>query len=195
VIFMETKKEAEASLPTRYGKFRVAAFCGKDRKEHAALIHGDLACSTPLVRLHSECLTGDVFGSVKCDCRAQLEEAMRQISKTPCGILIYLRQEGRGIGLVNKIKAYGLQDKGLDTVEANKALGFADDERDYSVAAEILKSLGVSAVELLTNNPEKVSELEKYAINVTRRVPLITKPTQENSGYLKVKKEKMGHKL
>jgi 3,4-dihydroxy 2-butanone 4-phosphate synthase / GTP cyclohydrolase II len=190
-----TKLEAEANLPTRLGKFRVAAFCGKDGKEHAALVHGDLTCDVPLVRMHSECLTGDVFGSIKCDCRAQLEMAISRISAEKCGILLYLRQEGRGIGLVNKIRAYSLQDKGMDTVEANEALGFENDERDYSIAAEMLKAFGADRIRLLTNNPKKVEGLEKYGIKVVERIPLITKPTTENSSYLAIKKRKMGHKL
>lgn len=193
---MAVEKIAQASLPTQFGKFQIVAFSDKGGKEHAALVKGEvIGAEGVLVRVHSECLTGDAFGSVKCDCRAQLEKSLELISKAPAGALIYLRQEGRGIGLVNKIRAYELQDGGLDTVEANRALGFHDDERDYSTAASILKCMGVKSIDLLTNNQEKVDSLEKSGIKIRKRVPLLTSPTPENSNYLKVKKEKMGHKL
>ncbi len=185
---------ASANLPTKFGTFRVFAF-KEDAVEHAALVKGEPKGNCVLARVHSECLTGDVFGSIKCDCRAQLETALRRISKEKHGVLIYLRQEGRGIGLVNKIRAYSLQDKGMDTVQANQALGFGVDERDYTVAAQILMLLGVKCVRLLSNNPKKADSLRKNGIDVCKMVPLKTKPTRENKGYLSVKKTKLGHKL
>lgn len=193
---MKVKRMAMARLPTRFGTFQIAAFSDVLGKEHAALVKGDVrGKSGVLVRVHSECLTGDTFGSVKCDCRAQLEAAQKKIGKSKRGVLIYLRQEGRGIGLVNKIKAYEFQDRGLDTVEANRALGFVDDSRDYKIAADMLKCLGVKSIDLITNNMHKVDSLRKAGINVRKRIPDITTPTKENRYYLKVKKEKMGHKL
>lgn len=187
---------ASARLPTKFGLFQVVAFTHGDDKEHAALVKGNVRGKTGvLVRVHSECLTGDAFGSEKCDCRAQLETAEKRIAKSKAGVLVYLRQEGRGIGLVNKIRAYELQDRGLDTVEANRALGFDDDLRVYNTAARMLKILGVKSIDLLTNNPAKVRELENAGIVVRRRVPLITPPTKYNRRYIEVKKEKMGHKF
>ena len=170
---------AIAELPSRFGKFQVVAFWNnRDGKEHAAFVHGDVTgCSDVPVRLHSECLTGDAIGSLRCDCRDQLETALAAIGKMDNGILLYLRQEGRGIGFLNKIRAYGLQDHGLDTVEANLALGFRDDERDYSVAAHMLHSLKVKSVRLMTNNPKKIGGLESLGVKVAGRIPLIMRPT------------------
>jgi GTP cyclohydrolase II len=186
---------AIADLPSRFGKFQVVAFWNnRDGKEHAAFVHGDVtgAADVP-VRLHSECLTGDALGSLRCDCRDQLEAALKAIGEMDAGILLYLRQEGRGIGFLNKIRAYGLQDHGMDTVEANLALGFRDDERDYSVAAHMLQSLKVKSIRLITNNPKKISGLQELGIVVSGRIPLIIPPNPYNSFYLKTKKEKSGH--
>ncbi len=188
---------AIADLPTRFGDFQVVAFYNnRDDKEHAAIVRGDLlgAENVPM-RVHSECLTGDAIGSLRCDCRDQLESALRQLGQMHRGVLLYLRQEGRGIGLVNKIRAYGLQDHGLDTVEANLALGFRDDERDYSVAAHMLFSLKIKSVQLMTNNPRKLNELTKLGVHVTGRIPVIIPPNQFNEFYLKTKAEKSGHWL
>src|SRR5450432_10500 len=167
------KVEAVADLPTRFGHFRVVAFWNnRDGKEHVAVVHGDvLGAKDVLTRLHSECLTGDALGSLRCDCRDQLGVALTRLGREPCGLLLYLRQEGRGIGLLNKIRAYELQDRGLDTVDANLALGFRDDERDYAVAAHMIASLTVGSVRLLTNNPKKVDELERHGIHVAARIP------------------------
>ncbi len=187
--------EAVANLPTRFGDFQVVAFWNdRDGKEDAALVRG-----TPWehedvpVRLHSECLTGDVAGSLRCDCRDQLEAALRFIGEQEHGIVLYLRQEGRGIGLVNKIRAYGLQDKGLDTVEANQALGFRDDERDYGVAAHMLSLLRVRSIRLMTNNPRKIAGLEKHGVTVSGRIPLVVPPNEHNAFYLSTKARKAGH--
>lgn len=186
---------AIADLPTRYGHFQVVAFWnGDDDKEHAALIHGDpIGATEVLVRLHSECLTGDVFGSLRCDCRDQLEGALQAVAEVEAGVVLYLRQEGRGIGLQNKIRAYDLQDRGLDTVEANLALGFDDDERDYGFAAHALQLLGVRSVRLLTNNPRKLEGLAKYGVTITERVPLSITPNDHNRSYLATKAGKSGH--
>ncbi len=186
---------AIAELPSRFGQFQVVAFWNnRDGKEHAAFVHGDVLSSENVpVRLHSECLTGDAIGSLRCDCRDQLEAALTALGKREKGILLYLRQEGRGIGLLNKIRAYGLQDHGLDTVEANIALGFRDDERDYSVAAHMILSLRVKSIGLMTNNPKKISGLEKLGVKVTDRIPLVMQPNQYNRFYLETKKEKSGH--
>ena len=186
-----------AELPTRFGRFQVAAFWNnRDSKEHVALLHGrPQGESRVLTRLHSECLTGDSIGSLRCDCRDQLEAALRKISAEPFGLALYLRQEGRGIGLLNKIKAYALQDRGLDTVEANLALGFRDDEREYSIAAHMLMSLKVRSVRLLTNNPRKVSELGRLGIKVDERVPHVIPPNDFNRFYLETKRDRSGHLL
>jgi GTP cyclohydrolase II len=193
------KIAAIADLPSRFGQFQVVAFWNnRDGKEHAALIHGDICdCETEDVpmRLHSECLTGDAFGSLRCDCRDQLETAMKAIAQYDRGVLLYMRQEGRGIGFLNKIRAYGLQDYGYDTVDANLALGFHDDEREYSVAAHMLESLRVRSVRLMTNNPKKIKELSGYGIKVTERIPLVIQPNEYNRHYLETKQEKSGHML
>ncbi len=184
-----------AELPSRFGQFQVVAFYNnRDDKEHAAFVHGDVAdVENVPVRMHSECLTGDAIGSLRCDCRDQLETALRTIGQMENGILLYLRQEGRGIGLINKIRAYGLQDYGYDTVEANLALGFRDDEREYSVAAHMLQSLKVKSVSLMTNNPRKINGLADLGIKLGERIPLIIPPNPYNEFYLKTKAAKSGH--
>ncbi len=184
-----------ADLPSVFGDFQVAGFVNNiDDKEHAAFIRGDICGAEDVpVRLHSECLTGDAAGSLRCDCRDQLEAAMVAIGKMDVGILLYLRQEGRGIGLTNKIKAYQLQDHGLDTVEANLALGFPDDTRDYGVAAHMLHSLNVNSIKLMTNNPKKVAGLEEHGIKVTERIPHVMEPTEHNLSYMQTKVAKSGH--
>jgi GTP cyclohydrolase II len=189
------KVEAVADLPTRFGRFRVVAFYNnRDGKEHLALVHGNvLGGENVVTRLHSECLTGDALGSLRCDCRDQLGVALERIAREPCGILLYLRQEGRGIGLLNKIRAYALQDRGLDTVDANVALGFRDDERDYAVSAHMIASLTVRSVRLLTNNPKKVEELERYGIRVAERVPHVIPANAHNRFYLETKANRSGH--
>jgi GTP cyclohydrolase II len=189
------KVEAVAELPTRFGHFRIVAFCNnRDGKEHVALVHGDiLGASDVLSRLHSECLTGDALGSLRCDCRDQLSFALQRIASERCGVLLYLRQEGRGIGLLNKLRAYQLQDHGFDTVDANLALGFRDDERDYAVAAHMLASLTIRSVRLLTNNPRKVDELCRYGIRVNARVPHVIPANEHNRFYLETKANRSGH--
>lgn len=189
------KVEAVADLPTRFGRFRIVAFWNnRDAKEHVALVHGDvLGRSDVVTRLHSECLTGDALGSLRCDCRDQLGVALSKLAAEPRGVLLYLRQEGRGIGLLNKIRAYALQDGGLDTVDANIALGFRDDERDYAVAAHMLASLTVRSVRLLTNNPRKVAELEQYGVRVSGRVPHVIPANEFNRFYLETKANRSGH--
>ncbi|HEY4877519.1 MAG TPA: GTP cyclohydrolase II [Candidatus Acidoferrales bacterium] len=191
---------AGASLPTSFGDFRIFGIEGKPGEEAVAIQHGKIdraanGKNPPLVRVHSQCLTGDVFTSQRCDCRAQLEYSLRQIAKEPSGVVLYLPQEGRGIGLINKLKAYELQDAGLDTVEANRRLGFKDDARDYEFAAEALKSLGIRAVRLLSNNPDKVKQLEEGGIRVVQRVPCRPRTSHHSKSYLRTKKEKMGHLL
>lgn len=192
-----TKIVATAGLPTRFGDFRIVAFSmGFDGKEHIALVRGDVEYKENVpVRMHSECLTGDTLGSYRCDCRDQLEAALRYLGGQEFGILLYLRQEGRGIGLINKIRAYSLQDHGMDTVEANHALGFADDERDYSIAAGMLTALRVKSVKLLSNNPKKIAGLQEYGIVVSERVPHVMNSNPHNREYLETKARKSGHIL
>jgi len=192
------KEGASAHLPTKFGDFRVHIFTNSiDNKEHLALVKGKIDTKKPtLVRVHSECLTGDVFHSERCDCGPQLDKAMEIIDKEGSGIIVYMRQEGRGIGLLNKLKAYHLQDtEGLDTVEANIALGFKDDLRNYGVGAQILKLLGVKKIKLLTNNPKKIIGLKGYELEIVEELPLQISPTKNNISYLKTKKNKMGHNL
>lgn len=186
---------AIAELPSRFGQFNIVAFYqNKDDKEHVAIVRGDVTDSENVpVRVHSECLTGDVMGSLRCDCRDQLESALTMIGKMEKGILLYMRQEGRGIGLVNKIRAYGLQEHGYDTVQANLALGFRDDERDYSIAAHMLDSLKVKSINLITNNPKKIENLTCHGIVVNGRIPHIMEPNDYNRFYLETKAIKSGH--
>lgn len=188
---------AIGELPTRFGDFTIVAFYNnRDDKEHAAIVHGDVIGAEDVpVRVHSECLTGDALGSLRCDCRDQLETSLRKIGQPKRGVLLYLRQEGRGIGLVNKIRAYGLQDHGYDTVQANLALGFRDDEREYSVAAHMLFSLKIKSIQLMTNNPRKLNDLTQNGVVVTGRIPVIIPPNAFNEFYLKTKAEKSGHFL
>jgi GTP cyclohydrolase II len=188
---------AHAALPTRYGRFTIYGFKGNGPQEEAvALVRGNLkARSAPLVRVHSQCLTGDVLTSLRCDCRAQLELSLRKIGQAASGILLYLPQEGRGIGLMNKLRAYELQDGGMDTVEANETLGFAADARDYDFSAQVLKKLGARRIRLLSNNPEKVRQLESSGVRVVERVPCQPRVSKISRAYLKTKKRKMGHLL
>ncbi|HEY1924167.1 MAG TPA: GTP cyclohydrolase II [Candidatus Acidoferrum sp.] len=188
---------AQAELPTRHGRFTIHGFKGiGPQDEGVALVRGNLNGKTaPLVRVHSQCLTGDVLGSVRCDCRAQLEFSLKKIAKAPSGILLYLPQEGRGIGLMNKLRAYQLQDGGMDTVEANQELGFAADAREYDFSAQILKKLGAKRIRLLSNNPEKVRQLEAAGIQVVERVPCQPRVSKISRSYLQTKKKKMGHLL
>jgi 3,4-dihydroxy 2-butanone 4-phosphate synthase/GTP cyclohydrolase II len=190
-------KVAEAKLPTKYGEFTAVAYKSDvDPAEHLALVMGDICTPEPvLVRVHSECATGDIFGSLRCDCGEQLAQAMQKIAKEGRGAVIYLRQEGRGIGFHNKIRAYALQDKGLDTVEANISLGFAPDLRDYGVGAQIMRDLGITEIRLLTNNPMKIISLEGHGLKVTETIPLVVEPNPHNRHYLETKKKKMGHLL
>lgn len=187
--------EAIAELPSRFGDFHIVAFSNnRDDKEHVAILKGEVfdAADVP-VRLHSECLTGDVIGSLRCDCRDQLEAALKKIGGMDKGIVLYLRQEGRGIGLTNKIRAYSLQDQGLDTVEANLALGFRDDERDYAIAAHMLHSLKIQSINLMTNNPKKIDQLRQYGVKVHSRIPHILPSNEHNRFYLETKAAKSGH--
>jgi GTP cyclohydrolase II len=187
---------AKAALPTRFGRFTIAGIRGRRGEEAVAIQHGRLRPGkAPLVRVHSQCLTGDVFTSERCDCRAQLEMSLREIAKDTSGIVLYLPQEGRGIGLLNKLKAYELQDQGLDTVEANRKLGFAADSRDYDFAAAALKTLGVRSVRLLSNNPDKVEQLERAGIRVVKLIPCRPRTSRHSRAYLRTKKDKLGHIL
>lgn len=188
---------AIAELPSRFGTFQIAAFWNnRDAKEHVAIMHGNVFGRDDVpTRIHSECLTGDALGSLRCDCRDQLEVALRRIAAEDCGLVLYLRQEGRGIGLLNKIRAYELQDRGLDTVEANLALGFRDDEREYSIAAHMLHSLKVGSIQLLTNNPRKVNDLTALGIRVAGRRPHVIPPNEHNRFYLETKASRSGHYL
>jgi GTP cyclohydrolase II len=188
---------AHADLPTRYGRFTIYGFEGRGPQEEAvALVRGNLnGKDAPLVRVHSQCLTGDVLASLRCDCRAQLELSLKKIGQAASGVLLYLPQEGRGIGLMNKLRAYQLQDGGMDTVEANQELGFAADARDYDFSAQILKQLGAKKIRLLSNNPEKVRQLEKAGIRVVERVPCQPRISKTSRAYLQTKKKKMGHIL
>jgi GTP cyclohydrolase II len=184
-----------ADLPTRFGRFRIVAFWNnRDGKEHVAVVHGEvIGAENVPTRLHSECLTGDALGSLRCDCRDQLEVALRTLGSMDRGLLLYMRQEGRGIGLINKVRAYALQDQGLDTVEANLALGFRDDERDYAVAAHMLMSLRVKSINLITNNPKKIEQLTQHGIKVNGRIPHVMQPNDHNRFYLETKAAKSGH--
>ena len=195
---LKLNKVAEAEFPTRFGKFRIFGFAGirpTETEEAVVLTKGDLsaAAGAPLVRIHSECLTGDVFHSLRCDCRSQLEISLDKIVAEGRGILIYEHQEGRGIGLLNKLRAYELQDEGLDTVEANEKLGFAADLRDYALPAAILNYFEIKEVRLLSNNPEKIAALENAGIKVVERTPIVAPAMETTTEYLKTKREKMGH--
>ncbi len=201
------KKIAEADFPTRWGSFRILGFEGvrtagqpgcearPATEELVALVMGDIHSKPPLVRIHSQCLTGDVFHSLRCDCRSQLELALNLIAEEGRGLLIYEHQEGRGIGLLNKLRAYELQDDGADTVEANERLGFEADLRDYRMPAEILRYFKIKSVRLLSNNPDKIAALERAGIRVAERIPCIVAPHESTEGYLRTKKQKMGHLL
>jgi GTP cyclohydrolase II len=187
---------ARAKLPTRFGPFEILGIEGKTEQESAvALVRGKIRGSIPLVRVHSQCFTGDTLASERCDCRAQLELSLRKIADAPSGVLLYLPQEGRGIGLMNKLRAYELQDRGMDTVEANEELGFAADSRDYGFSAEALRLLGVRRVRLLSNNPDKVQQLEKSGIKVVERVPCRPRTTRASRAYMETKRTKLGHLL
>jgi 3,4-dihydroxy 2-butanone 4-phosphate synthase / GTP cyclohydrolase II len=188
---------AEAKLPTKYGEFKIIGYTNDvDQAQHVALVMGDVAGKSDiLVRMHSKCLTGDVFGSERCDCGLQLSSAMEKIGQAGAGVIVYLDQEGRGIGLLNKLKAYALQDAGADTVQANQRLGFAPDLRNYGIGAQILRDLGLSSIRVMTNNPRKLVGLEGYGLEIVERVPLVTDPNLQNRAYLDAKRDKLGHLL
>jgi len=190
-------RQVEARIPTRYGTFQLMLYTSShDRKEHMALIMGDVQDrENVIVRVHSECFTGDVLGSLRCDCGEQLERAMQIVSEAGRGVILYMRQEGRGIGLLDKLRAYNLQDEGLDTVEANLRLGHEPDERDYTVAALMLRDLGIRSVNLITNNPRKINELRELGILVRQRMPIEVAPHPENLHYLRTKAKRMDHLL
>ncbi|MDD2447971.1 MAG: bifunctional 3,4-dihydroxy-2-butanone-4-phosphate synthase/GTP cyclohydrolase II [Tissierellia bacterium] len=191
------KRVTEANMPTRYGEFKIIGYINNlNGEHHVALVKGDISVDEPiLIRVHSECLTGDAFGSLRCDCGEQLAAAMKKIDEEGRGIILYMRQEGRGIGLINKLKAYALQDQGMDTVEANLALGFPADLRDYGIGAQILLDLGVEKVKLMTNNPKKIAGLTGYGIRIVSREPIEMNHNEKNEYYLKTKKQKLGHLL
>ncbi len=188
-------REAEAIIPTPFGDWRIIAYRNDvDQHEHVAMVKGEVeGVDGVMVRMHSECLTGDVFHSMRCDCGEQLDGAMAQIEAEGRGVIVYLRQEGRGIGLIHKLRAYNLQDEGMDTVEANEALGFRADLRDYGIGAQILLDLGLSSIRLLTNNPKKIVGMDGYGLSVTEQLPLAVRPNKHNSGYLRTKRDRMGH--
>ena len=190
-------EEVRAELPTEFGNFRIVGFTpDAGGREHIAIVQGEVEGRADVpIRIHSECLTGDVLGSLRCDCRAQLLKALEELGRSEFGVVLYLRQEGRGIGLLNKIRAYALQDDGADTVEANRLLGFRDDQRDYGVAASMLESLGVKSVQLKTNNPDKVQQLGWYGIEVSARIPHAIEPNPHNRHYLETKRLRSGHLL
>lgn len=196
---VSVRRSTSTGLPTRYGDFRLLLYSAPDAKEHMALVAGPLEAlggeEPVMVRIHSECLTGDLFGSRRCDCGQQLDQSLRTLASMGRGVLLYLRQEGRGIGLTRKIEAYKLQEQGLDTVEANLALGLPEDAREYGVAAGILADLGACRVRLLTNNPDKVTGLERHGIEVVERLPLLVTPNAANLRYLETKRDRMGHLL
>jgi len=191
------ERVTEANLPTKYGEFKIIGFENKlNGEHHVALVKGNVSSDKPvLVRVHSECLTGDAFGSLRCDCGEQYAAAMKQINDEGCGVLLYMRQEGRGIGLINKLKAYHLQEQGMDTVEANLALGFPEDRREYGIGAQILADLGIKKIRLLTNNPKKISGLSGYGIEIVDRIPIKITENENNAAYLETKKQKLGHIL
>ncbi len=188
---------AVADLPSRFGDFQVVAFWNElEKQDHAAFVHGDIeGRERVLVRLHSECLTGDAIGSLRCDCRDQLIASLERVAKSDGGVVLYLRQEGRGIGFANKIRAYQLQDQGYDTVEANEALGFRADEREYGIAAHMLGSLHVRSIEIMTNNPAKIEDLRRHGVTIAGRIPLVIPPQPNDRQYLETKRRKLGHLL
>jgi len=192
----QIERLSSAVIPTEEGKYSMVVYRERNSgREHVAMVMGDVAASPPLVRIHSECMTGDLFGSLRCDCGDQLAAARARIGLQGAGVILYLRQEGRGIGLANKLRAYGLQDRGLDTVEANLELGFAADLRSFDVAAAMLADLGIDAVRLMTNNPRKTEAIERAGIAVVERVPVRSAPRPENRGYLSTKAAKLGHAI